>query len=738
MPLLPSLLSPQKDTKEKEKYDLHSTTEHLEEVMYRRNADRSSGDFAYHNHILQGRYLRYMVTPIKNKRDAASFRLVMVAGRAKGRMRELKLHKASEISLIVLNPEASPNGHRWIVNVSGVCVGRLGWGVQSAEETWQIATANEVQQQEWADALRHSRDLNEIEESNGDMDKLRALANAMREAIPVRSHIGKFRIYRNCFLGARAVRWLRRELGCSQNTAVAMGNRMLNSGIFHHVNYEHIFTEKTHLYRFDADSAENDEEEPWQDAFYSTRQHLRSARLAIALLQSTTDSLNMQLKHKTIKLDEVSSRINSTQNYALIFATYVITLWLRPVDGVKYATIICILSISARYMYNLYLPSNSSSSEPNLEEMHATSHIYGGEFEDDEVELDDDDIFAADELTPDVERDKDRDRSSISPPSSPRAGGETGVVGAELPSTHKWPSYPILVRRSVSMVGVDATEAERTILQRPMNIHSNSDFPIESELFKGKIHMTVNDIPDTPEYARREKGEFLFRYIIQGRFKAPLPCSGVYSGYMYEGPIHPPSKPAWLTESLIRLATNVQPRIKVHASGNSPYALSPLMSTARVICINTPGVEPSITNEAGNLIEEDLSLMDKTLAGMSSRKRKTFFSSLKNLEQSNFSPDFVYTFVFVQQQINLANNTVDLGFAKFNLQNILCNKPLQIMTVAWNPNTPRPLGKPPVLWECEVHHEKAHKIFHTADTRTTTTDDDAADLNQTPQKQHRK
>jgi hypothetical protein len=146
---------------------------HLEQCFYRRDAafkqgmDKTGG-WRYHNHVLQGRYLRFMTHPIKRKRNVASLRLVLVSGKPLGRMKGLRIHPKSEISVATLSMFSAPEGHLYLINVSGL-------SPSGVEETWQLAFPTEDLQRHWAEQCMHARDLYDLEETNGDAERLRTL-----------------------------------------------------------------------------------------------------------------------------------------------------------------------------------------------------------------------------------------------------------------------------------------------------------------------------------------------------------------------------------------------------------------------------------------------------------------------------------------------------------------------------------------------------------------------------------
>ena len=262
----------------------------LEQCFYRRTADHRGSSWKYHNHILQGHYLRYMTFPIKNKTHSASFRLVLVGGKVKGRMRGIRLHKKSEISTLTM-PSAPPN-NRYVIMISG-------YNAKNVEETWQLATHSEDTQRLWIETLLSIRQNIDTDETNKEIERLRNFAISMTNQIPVRSHVGKFRIYRKCFLGSRSIRWIKGELKITTNEAMVIGNRMLNLGILHHVKYEHMLSERRHYYRFtdtdDIEEDEGEENEAWQEPLNACVQDFQNMQVVISNLQQAVINVNRRL-----------------------------------------------------------------------------------------------------------------------------------------------------------------------------------------------------------------------------------------------------------------------------------------------------------------------------------------------------------------------------------------------------------------------------------------------------------
>mmetsp|Transcript_5194 Transcript_5194/g.13019 ORF Transcript_5194/g.13019 Transcript_5194/m.13019 type:complete len:492 (+) Transcript_5194:70-1545(+) len=90
-------------------------------------------------------------------------------------------------------------------------------------------------------------------------DRLHQLAVRMREptsGVSIKDRIYHLRTYKRCFVGSQAVDWLLENTECTtREEAVALGNEMLESHLFHHVCHDHIFKDDYYFYRFLADAS---------------------------------------------------------------------------------------------------------------------------------------------------------------------------------------------------------------------------------------------------------------------------------------------------------------------------------------------------------------------------------------------------------------------------------------------------------------------------------------------------
>lgn len=92
---------------------------------------------------------------------------------------------------------------------------------------------------------------NDAESNEANLAGLRAAAKGMAAAIEVKDRKHRLKTYEQCFLGTDAVRHLV-SVGAAEDEegAVAIGQRMLENGLLHHVVREHDFKNEPLFYRF--------------------------------------------------------------------------------------------------------------------------------------------------------------------------------------------------------------------------------------------------------------------------------------------------------------------------------------------------------------------------------------------------------------------------------------------------------------------------------------------------------
>lgn len=149
------------------------------------------------------------------------------------------------------------------------------------------------------------------------------------------------------------------------------------------------------------------------------------------------------------------------------------------------------------------------------------------------------------------------------------------------PSLSEWPNAPVLITQPDVMGSGEAREVVHIHKDGPNEL---SEFPIDTELFNGKIYIVIKGLPHFPESYFKGKRR-LFNVVVQGQFKTSNVCfASVQTGQIFSSRLH--LIPPWaLVTPFQLLLEKLQPSLKMKLSGNNPYAVSPLMSTMQGIGI---------------------------------------------------------------------------------------------------------------------------------------------------------
>ena len=89
---------------------------------------------------------------------------------------------------------------------------------------------------------------------------LRQLGLEMRSdkgGVEIKTRRYKLKLFQRCFLGNEAVDWIVKQTKLSREDAVAVGQKMIDKGIFHHVLDEHKFKDEELFYRFQEDEGKS-------------------------------------------------------------------------------------------------------------------------------------------------------------------------------------------------------------------------------------------------------------------------------------------------------------------------------------------------------------------------------------------------------------------------------------------------------------------------------------------------
>jgi hydroxymethylpyrimidine pyrophosphatase-like HAD family hydrolase len=91
--------------------------------------------------------------------------------------------------------------------------------------------------------------------SNGQRISIRQLAIEMHseQGVEIKTRRHKLTLFQRCFLGNEAVDWIANKVKISREDAIALGQKMLDKGIFQHVTNEHQFKDEPLFYRFNED-----------------------------------------------------------------------------------------------------------------------------------------------------------------------------------------------------------------------------------------------------------------------------------------------------------------------------------------------------------------------------------------------------------------------------------------------------------------------------------------------------
>jgi len=209
----------------------------LEAAFWRRDASTSDA-YSYHNHVLQGNALRYMVKELTPK-EVGQYRLSLVQGTRKGAMASIYLNETSELC-----PVAGGSPHAFIINVTGI-------NGDGAVQRWQLSLSSAEAQVEWYEALGKARDFVSLIESSGENDLAANLFQSMSQAVRTGPRIYGLKIYQSCFKGSQAIHYLTTKLDYNAQQALNISANLLNLRFIEHVANLHAFHgDSKHLYRF--------------------------------------------------------------------------------------------------------------------------------------------------------------------------------------------------------------------------------------------------------------------------------------------------------------------------------------------------------------------------------------------------------------------------------------------------------------------------------------------------------
>eukprot|EP00878_Enallax_costatus_P021030 GHUV01022248.1.p1 GENE.GHUV01022248.1~~GHUV01022248.1.p1 ORF type:complete len:346 (+),score=89.52 GHUV01022248.1:158-1195(+) len=207
----------------------------------------------------------------------------------------------------------------------------------------------------------------------------------------------------------------------------------------------------------------------------------------------------------------------------------------------------------------------------------------------------------------------------------------------------------------------------------------NVAVPVETDLFSGRLVVSVRGLPGTPAAAFKGT-KWMGKTVFQGQFKRRIPAEDLWVGQeLWNEPLLP--------ESLRRLVFTTAAKFfsstcKVKTQGEGVGFMNPLLAMCQTINVSKSGQQPDPTGP----VEEDMTLcccnglVDKKGEPLSGSARQKYFDNLKNLSTLEFDADHIYTFVILQSFLDLQQYKLSLGgLLNMDLSQILNGQPLQML-----------------------------------------------------------
>lgn len=260
---------------------------------------------------------------------------------------------------------------------------------------------------------------------------------------------------------------------------------------------------------------------------------------------------------------------------------------------------------------------------------------------------------------------------------------------ATLPDKRRWRSRPIFLQ-----------SAEST---RVFGISPNESLPIgvpiefESSLFKGRILIRLRNAPTGLSLCSESSGatkQPLGQFIVQGRFKKPVPMSDVFYGDVYERPLKPAPPPS--VARIIKAAmSRLVPGVIVDFVSEQTKILVNYAACAQSLRVDHPGHEPDITRIG---VTENTTLLEPQQVWSSPEERRKRFSKPAHASKYMFDTEHVWTFDNFDDIMDMATFNAHIPLlGKFDMTKTLDGQPLSISALTKS-------GTP--LFHFRVWHER--------------------------------
>jgi len=187
-----------------------------------------------------------------------------------------------------------------------------------------------------------------------------------------------------------------------------------------------------------------------------------------------------------------------------------------------------------------------------------------------------------------------------------------------------------------------------------------------------------------------------FQSIIQGKFRREIAVSKVITGHEFSRPFK--IIPEIVSNAIVSLSRAVAPGSDIEINSNQPRMLSSLIETCTRVRVDLPGNEPDITSRE---IEEDCSLIGAQFSKYrnscsAAAHRQKFFRCPERTAKYVYKKNYVYTFEFNQNSLDVQNYSLSAGLFKLPLCKLLDGQPIQLLGKTRDGH---------YLWSFQIWHE---------------------------------
>ena len=530
----------------------------------------------------------------------------------------------------------------------------------------------------------------------GDGDELVELALRMRAGLAAKTRDRLWRdlrTYRQCFLGADAIAWLRLELRSNEADAVERGNRLVARGWLNHVTREHALEPggRTLYYRWDHEALERASARRRTGAEEELRSEIDALRTQVSRLaegaREQRDDLAESLARAAVLEHEVRALAR-----ALAVAVFVLAAVAASGSRLCGALVALPAGCAVHFAVRRAGVRSRRSLVRLARETSMLAHaVRGPSLADLRGDIDGQSDDARDCAVGRAGGEEEGGapmpaagvralRRAMTRRSRAADGEEEDLLGplwgmrTSVPPPSAWPNRPVFFCVNTAVPGMVAPSHGAGPL--PLGV----PVPFESELFEGSVLLRLRDVPS--EDPRRDGAYFANRKrrmhaVVQGRFKEEVSLAEAVSGHEFERPLRR-LPPQWVLSAASAFIRKLAPGARIDLLAELPRVYALLGATAQTISVEAPGMEPDILGL--EFAEENTLLGGRFARGdVSAAKRKRTLTSLERAAMYTFDTESVYTFDFYQHLFDAATYSLDVGFTTLGMSACLDGQPVQVM-----------------------------------------------------------